>query len=472
MRALSCKAPLETPLQVKKAKFTKHRGRRGFGGPWRAYVRAMSLGQKGRPSLKKLGETFRADVASGSVVMQRLAAQGRAATLAGKHEAPRAGHSSFGPTGRQLKRRALHDLRTQLAALAAGADMDTRAVAVGQQLATTDISIDACVSLARSALRQGMAQDRKRLGERDAALRAFEEGEGKAAAEMVVHHHPWLAGTELTAVPTPIGVLLRASPVDTERLHMAAGWAYSSKASNLSTHLQESWGSMHKTILEEDCPAMPGRAAGPTQCRVAGKCLCSEAGKKLVKFKNRFLAAMKKTFQKGSLPRDLLQDGSILVHFKGAPARGDYEAIVGQDNPFCDRRLHIGLMKWSPYKPTFMEVEEVSAPDGAADVEGRLWVKAIVCCGTHVSVGAPPPPRHWPICSKSIHIRSARMWPNAENSCCNRIIQSLVMLHDLQSPIEGGAPTETPRQPTSSALCSKPWMACRTTARWCCGGTA
>lgn len=324
--------------------------------------------------MKSLGRGYGVAKATGGVDMDRLQGMGAAARRAGQHAPPRPGGSTFGPKSRNVKQTRMKQLRAALCAFASGCGKDERSLAIGKEALKTGLDLGECLSLARSAMRVDSAQDRQRRAERQAAIKAFEGGPGQQLVNAIVGRHPFLAGIPLRAVPSPKGAMLQVDGVpDLERLQQAVSWAYSSKSSNLSACLAQSWAQMHRTVLDGQCP--PCDETRPTsECLAAGCCVCTGSGKDLKKLKNKFLSEMKTAFQMGTSQRQLLVDGAAVVRFSG----GAKQASAADGEPLVEQDvwLLIGLMYFKPYRPTFHRLEEVSAPNGEPSRAGRLFVKA------------------------------------------------------------------------------------------------
>lgn len=365
--------------QVKKEKVVKPRGARGWGGAWRAYVREKTFGTRGRPSFKALSAKYDEEKKAGTLDSRRLRGLGSTATKAGKRHPPRAGRSAFGPQGRDLQRCRLADLRASFMALATAVEPSGAALALGKQIEQSDASFEKCLSLARAAMRTKSAQNRQEEKDREAALVAFSQGEGREIVERAVREHTWLTGVAATPLPTPIGTLLQCPGCDLQQVQDAIAFAHRSKASKLSSDLQASWAGMHKIVMESDCDDTTIPDPPPSACLAAGVCLCTGIGKDLKKLQTRFLAEMKKVFHAKSTERAFLADGSIVVRFEANGSHGDRTDLDSDEGTKKELFYHIGLMYWKPYRPTLMELSRATADAEHLEEVGRLWVKATPC---------------------------------------------------------------------------------------------
>lgn len=366
------------PRQVKKHRPVKQRGRRGWGGPWRAFVRMVSFGRRGSPKLDLVAADYHARQAAGALDVDRLRHIGEIATRTGKLFPPRPGNSSFGPKGRHIQRNRLKELREALCNFAAGCDKDARPSEVGVEVLRTGMDLDTCLSLARAAIRIDNARARERQAARRAALEAFENGPGKESVRSILQAHPSLAGASLRPVPSPKGVVLMAEGChDLQTLHEAVAWARWSKASALSGCLAQSWDEMHRTVMEDQCGPCNADCPPPSECLLAGMCVCSGDGKELKKLRSLFLRAMKTTFPPTTPQRSMLLGGGIVVRMTSSSrdplGTEGGEQVTGN----ADLWLHIGMMYLTPYRPTLLQLEEVPRPEIAPPSLGSIYLKVV-----------------------------------------------------------------------------------------------
>ena len=141
-------------------------------------------------------------------------------------------------------------------------------------------------------------------------------------------------------------------------------WACQSR-SNVAPGLGKVWREAHQTVTGENVglseePELEEEAeeeGDNKPCRDAGVCVCSEAGLRLKRCRNEFLRRMKSTFNTKNL-KTQLELGQVAVRFSDtADTEGGEHALL----------LHVALMSWSPYKPTFQVLEEVAGAPAAPD---------------------------------------------------------------------------------------------------------
>lgn len=368
-------------------KKTLKRGSRGWGGPWRAYVRAKTLGVHGRPSLAQVGEAYRLDKAQGGDHMDRMIAIGQAATRVGRLAAPAAGHSSFGAKTRGAQRKHLKNLRLACVSQRIG-DREQQALDLAQRLATGGSDIATCLSIARSALRHGFRRDKQRQVDIVKALADFAEGSGDIVAQDVKAALPAVRQQRLTPVPWPMGPLFECVPHTPEETSATAAWCRQSKETTLSAELRRFWTSAHKTVMDANSPAIGSVAQGQSPCRLAGVCVCSAEGKMLKKFRNAFIAWMKTVFPPHMPQRAGLLQGRMVVRLRGMPDMTDEDALLDEEAAVHDVYLHVGMQYLSPYRPTFMLLEKDDPGAAESLPAGRLRLKA----RTRSSVGVPEQP--------------------------------------------------------------------------------
>lgn len=375
-------APLRRDLQsppdpeVKK-KIAKTRGGKGFGGPYRAYIRHKTLGCRGRPVLKGMGARYKEDLRTGAVDEGYLRDLGRAATISGRLRSMKAGESSFGATGRaeqRKRRRLMHDA---LVHAAQGEDNEQAALALSERLIDLGGDVQAGVTAARAAMRRRTLEMQRAKQDGEKALEAFAAGPGARALAELQRALPQLAETTgLIPIPSPSGIAFEVCPSIRDVVVDAASWAYKSKGCNASGAMRAHWAETHMTLPEIVTKTAAPEPEGTNECLSAGRCLCCPEGKLLRAFRNSCLKAMKEAFPPGTPQRKRLQDGFVVLRLTGKPEDADLDAFIDMDEPVADTWLHIGIQYLSPFRPTFMEVELASGVR-AEDPEGRrLWVQA------------------------------------------------------------------------------------------------
>lgn len=371
--------------QVKK-KLPKTRGRRGFGGMWRAYVRTRSFGRRGRPDLGALGVDYKDGLASGSIDVDALAELGRAATAAGRACPPRAGSSAFGPTGRQVLRRRLSDLCHGLVATLGHADPGQEALELADKLSTLGVKLADAVTAARAAQRQTMARERQRKIAEEEALKKFKDGDGARAVADFRAKHPQLPDMVcIDPVPYPSGVCFEVRPASFDVVSKAVAWASTSQESNAAATMKKYWAAAHTTLPEPVAAPRNQAAQEPTPCQKAGRCICSPEGKALHALRASVLKAFKRACPPHSPERALLMSGDLVVHLRGEPAGDDFDTLLNLEEPFGEAFLQVGLMYLSPFRPTFAEVRQDMSLPAEEVAPQQMVVKAM--CGRHAKMG-------------------------------------------------------------------------------------
>lgn len=339
-------------------------------------MRLVSLGRKGRPQLKDVGEQYRQEVATNGDRLRIAEQMGSAATLAGKSCPPKAGQSAFGPKGRCAKKKYVKDLRDAMVKSIESLDKDQGALVVGRQLAATGVDIQTCLTVARSALRERSTCERSRRATVEESLAKFRNGEGEANLARLREAILGLPECGLLPVPSSHNLCFECSPAQVEQVSHAVSWAYTAKQANTSAAMRRIWDEQHHTIMESDCTPIVGKEPAPTLCKMAGMCLCGPSGRLLQGFKNAFLRSMKRVFPSESANRAALMAGNILVRLVATPDSLDKDAWLELEDPVQTLYLHVGLMYLSPYQPVFMLVERQEAPGSQFGSE-VTFVKAL-----------------------------------------------------------------------------------------------
>lgn len=363
------------PRQVVK-KITKTRGKRGFGGHWRAYVRANSLGKRGTPNLKLLAVDYNAEKKQGSLDGGSVARAGKAATIVGRLHPPKAGQSAFGPTGRIAKQRGSLDFRRSLVAAATGDDSAQTALALADSLAAAGTNLAMCVSTAKAAMALRTKQQKDRAEKLQESLSAFRMGAGAKLVQGFVEAIEGLPpGMTLVPVPSPGGSCIEVVPAKADDLAHGVAWAYQSKQANASGALRKYWADSHQAVPEGSAEGAAATEKTTSECYKAGRCLCTNEGKELRRLRNNFLKALKKACPPNSAERKALASGDIVARLSEGPWSAAADAVAQVAGPTKDIFLHVGLMYFNPFRPTFLEMALVECAETGSEEQRRLLVK-------------------------------------------------------------------------------------------------
>lgn len=353
------------------------------GGAQRAFVRLKTLGTKGMPDLKRVGEQFRTERSARSPDYLRAVAM--AATLARLRKiGVMTSRSHFGLNSKGVRKKVLKDMQVALWQQTKGDSDESRLLSLSDQIMKRGLTMAEALSMARSATRFEAAQARaSRAGEMQ-SLQEFREKSGAQKLNDLLRDAPALSAFKFQ--PEPLGGcdVFSMSARSADDVAQTLAWAHqASKATNLSAALEQCWDQLHHTIGKDPSLDLPsgGVVAPPSACYDAGICLCTGDGPKLKLIGDLFLRLMKKVFAKGSGVREMLSAGRIVVLITGEPDTDDYETILGMDAAFGQVLFHLGLQYFSPFRPTFMEVHEVEAGEEAPASGGRRYVKATLAEG-------------------------------------------------------------------------------------------
>lgn len=217
---------------LKNKQAAKRRGTRGFGGPWRAWVRLKSLGMQGAPVLKALAKDYVLAKKSRTAEYRMAEALGRAAAAASKRAAPTAGRTAFGVCPKRTKRARLQ--RLQGVALTSMRGGDNTALALAPKLVASGASIAQCLTIATAAMKQNSKSPVADSTARAEALKAFRDGPGARALADLQQRFPLLRNAELTPVPSDgrFSLFELGSP-SPSGVSMAAAWAQCARSTNL-----------------------------------------------------------------------------------------------------------------------------------------------------------------------------------------------------------------------------------------------
>jgi hypothetical protein len=355
------------------------RGKTGFGGSWRAYIRRKSVGTKGKPNLKDLGESYGVEKAARSAQHAKDCEVGRAATRFGRGQIPSALESTFGPNSRTSKLEDAKRLRDSVLAETRGLDKDAQAIVVSRRAVEDRVDIGTCLALARSSVHAASLAARERKEKRTTLLRDWQAGRGAEHVKEALELAPALSYVPWHAVPTPKGAFLHCAELPVEDMAAAVEWVFKSKKTNISSVVKKHWSELHHTLTMDQCPPCEEEVPKESLCMQAGVCLCSTAGRRLAALRNRFFKAMKEIFVRHSAARTELANGNVVVKISNALPS---DAAGPSDQEIHATFYHIGLMYWSPYRPTFLQVVPVASPDAGYEDPNVLFIKVCALCGT------------------------------------------------------------------------------------------
>lgn len=362
--------------QVQK-KVIKIRGRRGWGGPWRAFVRFESLGTKGTPDLKALGKAYRTALQHGAESLRLCERVGEAAREAGARCPPRAGDSAFGPTGRNVRRQQDSNARRTLRAIM-GEDKEAGALALGDHLANTSTSLEASLSAARSALRAHTKREAGRMRKIADTLTEFQAGAGHEGLKRLQSHLPGVALDGVRPVPAPGLACFEFALAEEPLVTKAAAWAHATKEANCTMALRQMWQALHKPIGETSGASAPPVQEPASECRKAGVCLCSPQGVQLKALRAAFIKAIKTAFPHISTMRQDLVQGHVVAKLVGSPLDDDFDAFLAEDDPIKELYLHVGKVRLSPFSLVMMRLSKTAIGNAPVGGAGAILVEVFV----------------------------------------------------------------------------------------------
>lgn len=355
-------------------------------GPWRAWVRLVSYGQKRRADMHELGLHYRRAQAadpnsSDGVLLRRARAMAASATRALRQRGDSVRQvGAFGPNRKWVLRARAR--RVPAVELPTG---------------------EGALAVARAGLDRGtelldvVRQARRLSAERVRADRAAEQQEAQAlewfAKEVGAEQVNALSAAgfrtaDLLALPasTPSSCTLIWSPSVVGQAAHAVSWMVrnSAKAGSLGPLVEKQWLAQHQTVMHGSCPPIDDEqlpadpadpASGDMTCASVGFCVCTDAGKELLRFRSSFLKVIKVGLKPGSNARRLAAGAALVCRFRCAP-RGDND---DPPLPLADLFFHLSFMLWNPYVPVFQLME--TCPDPGEAPGDRLYLKALSVFG-------------------------------------------------------------------------------------------
>lgn len=347
--------------------------RGGFGGAWRAWVRmTASFLPKGSIDLSAEAARYRVAKAAGSPEYLAAARLGGVATVCGRST----GRHGFGGKASRVAKAKESMLHRHLHALPASTLTDSGATALALVERSVAVSASASQSLAAMRARKRAealhATEIKRQLMSD--LEEYERGVGADTVRCIQKACPFLATFPLVAEPTVFGRHARLELPSQSDLEQAVAWANAcARSSGLATRLEEQWKALHRTVT--DPGKQPSSAAGAShRCHVIGQCICSEQGQAFEKRVGRFLNYIKFLIKARPGFRKDLSEGFLVVRLLGMS--NQYEELFEATGGITETWLHVGLMYWSPFEPTFMRVAPVEDPAEVRPLEQRVYLRS------------------------------------------------------------------------------------------------
>lgn len=364
---------LPRPHQVR-PKIVKPRGRRGWGGPWRAFVRLKTFGMVGRPDLSLVKPLYAAAIKEGSKEIEHCKKLGEAAQSSGAAFPPKAGMSTFGPKTQQLQRARRRRAREALCQSVYSDDREKTALALADRVAAMGTDLRTSLSLARSTLRVQEKRSAQKELEEQAVLKAFEDDIGQQRLRHLQSNLPGVDQFVLKAVPSPSAWCFECAPSQQGPITKCVAWAMGSRETNLSASLGSHWEQLHQVSQEHSASKSCSREA-ETACRQAGRCLCASAGTKLKDLRATFLRMLKKAFPANTDARQCLVSGYVVAKLIGTPGPDDQGGLGAERNSSLEAWLHIGRMQLSPFRPTFLLLEVNNYATEKTGFDDAVFVK-------------------------------------------------------------------------------------------------
>ena len=341
------------------------------GGPWRAYVHVHSQGKfLSRDDVSELARSYRAmspEEKHRMIAVGRLAKRARSA-------------GNLHPFGKRCRMRsgesmALEDAEKASGLLALPGGSDVSAIVLEAGASAMDL-VDLALQEGRRRRKIALAVARQALGLQAESQRSFEAQSAVGAVapfpDLKAH------GEHLQVQPLPFrenAIAWHAAAAQKIVLRASKGHSgFGAACKNL-------WEERHQVINQESCRAIP--QASPARqnltCHQAGTCLCCKRGKMIGKLKKRWDKASSNIWRVKSRARALASNGFFVCRLQGVLDAANMARFSGTSAASCCTVvwLHVALMYFSPWRPTFLKMEvcdtscEISGASG-----GLIWLKA------------------------------------------------------------------------------------------------
>ena len=360
----------------------------GGGGAWRAFTSLRSRGSGEKPNFQALAEAYQEAKRSLSEEYQLALSMGRAATFLHRaEEGPtNTGRSSFGTFTRQVRRRLgqqaeAHSTPEPGVLQLPGIQLHIESEQPYQ--VSLKHSTDLELSKLRSMLaRQGRDKAKRQRQRQDVLDSWVQQLQGPALGHLQIALPELDAHlADLHMRPSSGFLSFDVAPNNLDPARKVAAWAFqNSRKSNISSVLQQQWGTLNTPV--EPAQLKPGGARESAlpplrgKCCDDGMCTCSPAGRKISNFRDRLLALLKR-----HLPRSndeikaLMMQGHFCIllqsdanvqkpaldlqeMFADMEVSSDSEDHATSEAMTGELWLHLGLMCLKPYRPTWQRLQK------------------------------------------------------------------------------------------------------------------
>ena len=360
-----------TGLQVRKK--TKRRG--VGGGPWRAWVHLHSKGHGGGvPKLSEVHAQYREAKALDSPLYQTAARVGSLARTLARGGLRKEACSNFGPSARTLRRQVLRRAKQAIRESLCGATLLEKSLALAERSELQSMPLQQALSHARALARAETQRKAAETATHLSLIKEFELGPGAAHLKTLRAALPESVQKwgHIVPMPSPMGPCFSVQTGDWEAAKNGLAWAAQHpKATNVAEKLGAEWSELHQLVMANSCRALTtAEDQQHSRCLDAGRCLCGGEGLTLYRMRNRFLRCVKNAFHLPSLKTALTQGLVVMQSIS--------DMVIGGDAPDVGEEvwLHIGLMYFKPYRPTFHRLRRVACHDENSVAHDRVVLEA------------------------------------------------------------------------------------------------
>lgn len=351
-----------------KVRAKRRRRRRGGGGRWRAFVRMRTAGCSGRPRLGPLGAEYRQQLSED--VGAQATAMGRLATIA--HRDVTQIGSSFGPNGRQLRRRRREALRLALWQRLKSLDEETQIHELAKRLADIGDGFFVSSTTARAAHRFVEKQRKAQQAADEATLAKWLADDGRKLVDELTRAIPGIPKEELHPIPSDRFKCFEWQ-APTDRVGSAMALAAAEPSCGVAATLDRHWDNRHGNIMHSRCEPILNATSNESACFLAGYCVCSPNGQEIRRLHARLLAGVKQFTPRATTSRDLLLAGNLVAELCSA------ERVAADGEPNHDGKdtkyFHVAGVSLSPYKLALHRLDRILDLGEVADGRDRVYLK-------------------------------------------------------------------------------------------------
>jgi hypothetical protein len=352
----------------------------GQGGRWHAFISRRSNGIC-KANFRDLGVVYRS-LDPDCPELEEAAKSGARATRVRK--AMGFAVRPFGLQRSRVKRARLKALRDEVLANAVVPNYELLNSPVGENASLCDDvvgTVEAKMSAARGDAKKHSRAVSQAEDKNWETVSAWEATKGAEALKFIESSLPAMRSDiwELKPFPTAVGLGFRVDfKCNKDAMSMVSTALSHSRSCNVQHSIDRYTKANSQPLQQGACKNKEQDRPAPTRCCLMRLCVCKATPHYRVwLMRNVLFAALKRIFSVHTPAlRRLFGQGFIVLRFV---CKSPLPAASSSASPLSELWLHVALMYWSPYRPTFQQVQEAPAPVAEPDVSDNWkYIQAVM----------------------------------------------------------------------------------------------